>query len=183
MEGHESDNDEDDHDETGMVDIGGGVKLPCIRYGEAPLIVFTHGLGGYKEGSQTKTGPAGKTHLNDKGCKVVASAAVRHGFGVVLYTSRGSGKSIGWEAGAIGENFQAFSWAGLANDMLVFASQAECPTFIAGGASMGCATAITAALQAPDRMRGLLLLQVPRAWEARNEAAYAHKAQLMRELG
>jgi pimeloyl-ACP methyl ester carboxylesterase len=39
--------------------------------------------------------------------------------------------------------------------------------FVAGGQSMGCATAIYAALQAPERVSGLLLVNPPTAWETR----------------
>jgi pimeloyl-ACP methyl ester carboxylesterase len=46
--------------------------------------------------------------------------------------------------------------------MLTVASSYDLGRFIAGGVSMGAATALYAALQAPDRMAGLLLVR-PRA--------------------
>ncbi len=39
--------------------------------------------------------------------------------------------------------------------------------FVAGGSSMGCATSIYAALLAPERMKALVLVIPPTAWETR----------------
>ena len=44
--------------------------------------------------------------------------------------------------------------------MLTVASSYDLGRFIAGGVSMGAATALYAALQAPDRMAGLLLVRL-----------------------
>ena len=51
--------------------------------------------------------------------------------------------------------------------MLAVADSVDADTFIAGGMSMGCATAIHAAIQAPHRIRGLILAMPPMIWEGR----------------
>jgi 3-oxoadipate enol-lactonase len=56
-----------------------------------------------------------------------------------------------------------YRWDRLAADMLDRAPA----SFVAGGASMGCATTIHAALQAPERVEAMLLVIPPTAWETR----------------
>ncbi|HEX2849888.1 MAG TPA: alpha/beta hydrolase [Acidimicrobiales bacterium] len=57
-----------------------------------------------------------------------------------------------------------YEWRNLASVMLeVMAASAT----VAGGASMGCATAIYAALAAPERVTGLVLVIPPTAWATR----------------
>jgi pimeloyl-ACP methyl ester carboxylesterase len=53
--------------------------------------------------------------------------------------------------------------------------------YVAGGASMGCATALHAAVIAPARVRGLVLVIPPTAWETRaaQTGAYAVMADLV----
>ena len=53
--------------------------------------------------------------------------------------------------------------------------------YVAGGASMGCATALHVAVMAPDRVRGLVLVIPPTAWETRATqiGAYATMADLV----
>lgn len=43
--------------------------------------------------------------------------------------------------------------------------------FIAGGASMGASTALYAALQAPQRVKGLIPVSPPTAWHRRTQQA------------
>ncbi|RJG11808.1 alpha/beta fold hydrolase [Massilia cavernae] len=59
------------------------------------------------------------------------------------------------------------TWRALGADMLAVADAADAHDFIAGGMSMGCATAIHAAIQAPDRIKGLMLAMPPMVWETR----------------
>ncbi len=80
---------------------------------------------------------------------------------LVRYDARGHGQS---EATA---NLPDYQWAALAQDMLALADQVGFTQFVAGGQSMGCATAIYAALAAPERIKGLVLMNVPTAWETR----------------
>lgn len=80
---------------------------------------------------------------------------------LVRYDARGHGKSQA--------SFRPadYHWRNLGQDMLAVADAVEERYFIAGGASMGCATALYAALQAPERIQGLVLVIPPTAWEKR----------------
>ncbi len=80
---------------------------------------------------------------------------------LVRYDARGHG-----DLGA-SDSPADYQWSALAHDMLALADQVGFDTFIAGGQSMGCATSIYAALAAPQRIRGLVLMNVPTAWETR----------------
>lgn len=59
------------------------------------------------------------------------------------------------------------AWADLAHCQLELATGAGIATYIAAGASMGAATAIHAAVLAPERVRALVLVVPPTAWEVR----------------
>jgi 3-oxoadipate enol-lactonase len=83
------------------------------------------------------------------------------GLDVVRYDARGHGRSA---AGA-GPDDQV--WSRLADDYLAVADAAEVESFVAGGASMGAATVLFAALRAPERVQALVLVIPPTAWETR----------------
>jgi 3-oxoadipate enol-lactonase len=91
------------------------------------------------------------------------------GVQLVRYDARGHGAS---EASYTADSY---TWPNLAGDMLALADALGASTFIAGGASMGCATALTAALAAPQRVRGLVLVLVPNLWEARAAQARSYR--------
>jgi 3-oxoadipate enol-lactonase len=80
---------------------------------------------------------------------------------VVRYDARGHGTSQGTL------DPDHYRWDRLADDMLVEADAAGAERFVAGGASMGCATALFAALAAPDRVCALVLVIPPTAWASR----------------
>ena len=80
---------------------------------------------------------------------------------LIRYDARGHGKS----AGAPGN--ESYQWRHLGAELLAVAAAMDAPRFIAGGMSMGCASAIHAAVQAPDRIRGLVLAMPPMIWEGR----------------
>jgi len=58
-------------------------------------------------------------------------------------------------------------WPELARDMLGLADALGAPRALLGGVSMGCATSLHAAVLAPDRVIGLVLVAPPTAWETR----------------
>ena len=60
-----------------------------------------------------------------------------------------------------------YHWSNLAKDMLSVADALGIDEFVAGGQSMGCATTIYAGLMAPERIKGLVLMNPPTAWETR----------------
>ena len=77
---------------------------------------------------------------------------------------------------------RAYRWSALVDDMLRVPGEGP---FVAGGASMGAATAIYAAARAPRRVQGLVVVTPPSAWEskpARTEA-YEAAAQLVERQG
>ena len=98
---------------------------------------------------------------------------------LVRYDARGHGGS---EASYNPEDYQ---WKNLAQDMLALADETGSERFIAGGQSMGCATSIYAALYAPQRVKALLLVNPPTAWETRAEqvSMYGKIAWIARILG
>ncbi len=61
----------------------------------------------------------------------------------------------------------AYSWAALAADQLALADALGIDRFVSGGASMGCATALHAAVTAPERIDALVLVIPPTGWETR----------------
>jgi pimeloyl-ACP methyl ester carboxylesterase len=99
---------------------------------------------------------------------------------IVRYDARGHG--------ATGASYRAcdYTWPQLGADMLAVAAAAvNAPRFIAGGASMGCATALYAALAAPERIDALVLAIPPTAWETRSAqaAVYENMAGLVERKG
>jgi 3-oxoadipate enol-lactonase len=87
---------------------------------------------------------------------------------VVRYDARGHG---GCECAHFED--RAYRWSALVDDMMRVHKQGP---FVAGGASMGAATALDAAVRAPRRIQGLVLVTPPSAWEARPPQAEAYEA-------
>jgi 3-oxoadipate enol-lactonase len=77
---------------------------------------------------------------------------------------------------------RAYRWSAMVDDMLRVKSQGP---FVAGGASMGAATALYAACRAPRRIQGLVLVTPPRAWEDRSplSEAYESAARMVERRG
>lgn len=94
---------------------------------------------------------------------------------LVRYDARGHGQS------QASHKPDDYHWRNLGQDMLAVADAVDERYFIAGGASMGCATALYAALQAPGRIQGLVLAIPPTAWEKR--APQRERYQRMARLG
>ena len=83
---------------------------------------------------------------------------VPDGWDLVRYDAAGHGTS------AVADPDPArYGWERLADDMLALAPE----RFVAGGASMGCATALHAAVKAPERVEAMVLAIPPTAWETR----------------
>ena len=101
-------------------------------------------------------------------------AAIRAGHRVLRYDARGHGAS-----GSTPDP-EDLSWRELALDQLALADRVWIGTYVAGGASMGCATALHAAVTAPERIDGLVLVIPPTAWESR--AAQVGAYRLMADL-
>ncbi|MFN0090649.1 MAG: alpha/beta fold hydrolase [Acidimicrobiales bacterium] len=82
---------------------------------------------------------------------------------LLRYDARGHGES-GFTPDPGG-----YSWEELARDQLALAEVLGLGRYAAGGASMGCGTALHAAVLAPERVDALLLVIPPTAWETRRE--------------
>ncbi|MDQ1811874.1 alpha/beta hydrolase [Massilia sp. CCM 9210] len=95
---------------------------------------------------------------------------------LVRYDARGHGASAACAPA---------TWHALGQDMLALADALGEDTFIAGGWSMGCASALHAALHAPVRVDGLVLILPPTLWEARiaQAALYRRAIALAQSVG
>lgn len=76
-------------------------------------------------------------------------------------------------------------WPELARDMLALADALGAGRAFLGGVSMGCATSLHAAVSAPERVAGLVLVAPPTAWATRPRQArfYRVASTLVRWLG
>ena len=96
-------------------------------------------------------------------------------FRLIRYDARGHGGS------SAPRGTDSYHWRKLGADMLAVADATATHRFIAGGMSMGCASAIHAAVQAPERMAGLVLAMPPMIWE--NRAAQRELYKRIAERG
>ena len=98
---------------------------------------------------------------------------------VLRYDARGHGASADLSAPADGD------WATLALDQIALIDHVGWDEVALGGASMGTATALHAALALGDRVRALVLVIPPTAWETRAEQVdlYEQMAQAVEEHG
>ena len=78
-----------------------------------------------------------------------------------------------------------YRWDNLGEDLLALADALGVESFVAGGVSMGAATALHAAVQAPRRVMAVVLMLAPTAYETRDEQAelYRGAAVLVERLG
>lgn len=101
------------------------------------------------------------------------------GIRLVRYDARGHGRSQATLDPA------AYRWPELAGDLLALADALSIDVAVLGGISMGCATSLHAAVQAPNRVKGLVLVAPPTAWRTRPRQAriYRFSAGLVGSLG
>jgi pimeloyl-ACP methyl ester carboxylesterase len=104
-----------------------------------------------------------------------ARIAERHR--LVRWDARGHGGSTGTAEP------DTYLWPELARDLVTLADAIGVGRFVAGGVSMGAATALHAAVDAPARVAGLLLVLPPTAWETRTEDEYAGAADVVEQQG
>lgn len=90
---------------------------------------------------------------------------------VVRYDARGHGRS------APGPGPDAYRWESLARDLVAVADALDLDRpLVAGGASMGCATVLHAAVADPGRFAALVLAIPPTAWATRAAQADLYRA-------
>jgi pimeloyl-ACP methyl ester carboxylesterase len=125
-----------------------GVTLEVDRDGSGPTLVWGHGLTGSRA-SEDELGIIDWDHL-------------RAGIDLVRYDARGHGAS-GYTADPLD-----YAWDRMALDQLALADEIGIERYVAGGVSMGAATALHAACLAPERIEALVLMIPPTAWETRS---------------
>lgn len=92
---------------------------------------------------------------------------------LVRYDARGHGQS---ESSFSPSDYH---WKNLAKDMVSIADGLKISKFIAGGQSMGCATTLYASILAPKRIKGMILMNPPTAWETRAEQSHFYNRTAM----
>ncbi len=127
----------------------------------APPLVWAHGLS--------------SSMSSEDDLPLVDWSIAAPGHRVVRYDARGHG-----DTRSDGEPSD-HTWDRLARDQLALADALGIERYVAAGASMGCATAIHAALAAPARIDALVLVIPPTAWTTREEqtAMYTSMADLL----
>lgn len=141
-----------------------GAQLAHEVVGDGPVeLVWGHGLG------QTRVSDA-RTALVDWP-RVPAR--------VLRYDARGHGRST------TTPELSGYTWDELARDQLALAEAAGFGPYVTAGASMGCGTALHVACLAPERVRGLVLVIPPTAWETRAAQAsqWSEVGQVLRGPG
>ena len=98
---------------------------------------------------------------------------------VLRYDARGHG-----ESGLTSEPV-AYGWDRMALDQLELAATTGVGVYVAAGASLGAATALHAAVAAPERIVGLVLVIPPTGWETRAAQTdiYEQMARLVERAG
>ncbi len=124
-----------------------GLELAWDRAGVGPTMIWGHGLTSSRA-NEDLSGP-------------VDWSAVRATVDVTRYDARGHGES-GWS-----DDTTTYGWDALAVDQIALADSLGIDTWVSGGASMGAATALHVACAAPERVRALVLMIPPTAWETR----------------
>lgn len=129
-----------------MVEVR-GVELAVTDEGSGPAYFWGHGLSG-SMGQDAKFSMFNWARLAESNR-------------VVRWDARGHGESGGTEEP------ETYRWDNLARDLVGLVDALGVDQFVAGGVSMGAATALHTAVIAPERVRGLVLVLAPTAYETR----------------
>lgn len=124
-----------------------GVELAWEQLGEGPVFLWGHGLHSCR--------------ADEDGLGLLDWGSLAEHHRVVRYDARGHGES------GDTQDREAYSWDALASDQLVLADALGIDRYAAGGASLGAATALHAAVLEPERIEKLLLVIPPTGWETR----------------
>ena len=142
-----------EHDRSARVR---GVDLAFRHVGAGPDLVWGHGL---------SSSMASEDEIGIVGWSPVERIAT-----VLRYDARGHGGS-----GSTAD-LADYQWRSLALDQLALADHLGIERYISGGASMGAATSLHAAVLAPERIAALVLMIPPTAWAARAAQASSYRA-------
>jgi 3-oxoadipate enol-lactonase len=138
-----------------------GVDLAHDVAGAGPTMIWGHGLT--------------SSRAREAEIELLDWPRIRRHARVVRYDARGHGDS------GSSADPATYHWRELALDQLGLADALGIDHYIAGGASMGCATALHAAVIAPERIDALVLVIPPTAWATRaaQQQNYEISAQLV----
>jgi pimeloyl-ACP methyl ester carboxylesterase len=141
------------------------VELALTDRGSGPAFFWGHGLTG-------STAQDGRNSMFDWDRLARRRRILR-------WDARGHGESAGTLA------VDEYRWDNLALDLLALADVLGVERFVAGGVSMGAATALHAAVAAPERIDALVLVLAPTAYETRADQAkqYRDGAALIEKRG
>jgi 3-oxoadipate enol-lactonase len=120
--------------------------------GDGPPFVWAHGLTSSRANEES-------------GGLFDWAPVVATGRQVIRFDARGHGQTGG------PAEPDAYRWPQLATDLLDLLDDLDVERTAAGGASMGCATLLHAALREPARFDRLVLVIPPTAWETRADQA------------
>lgn len=142
-----------------------GVRLAVDDRGTGTPVLWGHGLTASMAG-------------DDQLAVLVPDLALDR-FRLVRYDARGHGRSTGTTDPA------DYLYPQLAHDQLAVADALGIDRFVSGGASLGAGTALHVATLAPERVRALVLVIPPTAWEGRaaQGGQYRASARLVAEQG
>lgn len=142
-----------------------GAELFSDRIGDGPTFVWGHGLTSSRAGEDA--------------FPLVRWDEVGQTADVLRYDARGHGKST------FTSELDGYGWDALALDQLGLCDELGIERAIVGGASMGAATALHVATMAPERVRALVLMIPPTAWETRATQAgvYGQMADVVDAAG
>jgi len=138
--------------------VPGVSDLACSVLGHGAPFVWCHGLTSSRA-NEDRRGLFDWAPLTSAGRQVIRYDARGHGVTGGPLDDRG-----------------AYEWPRLADDLLGLMDHLEIERAPAGGASMGCATLLHAAVQEPGRFERLVLVIPPTAWETRAAQADVYEA-------
>ena len=137
---------------------GARLAVRVTGEGDRPTLVWGHGL---------------TSSMDDEDAAGIFDWSSITGTGrLVRYDARSHGTS------SSGATVDELRWDRLGGDMLAVADAVGAESFVAGGASMGCATALFAARAAPERVTALVLVIPPTAWDTRAGQAQLYEANV-----
>lgn len=142
-----------------------GVDLAVREFGEGPAFIWSHAL-------------LGSMEQEDAG-GILAWPKLAQTVRLVRYDARGHGRS---EATLDPDDYR---WSEMARDLWSLADVLGAERALLGGVSMGCATSLHAAVAAPERVLGLVLVGAPTSWSTRPRQArlYRVSAKMIEKLG
>ncbi|MBI2389299.1 MAG: alpha/beta fold hydrolase [Deltaproteobacteria bacterium] len=125
------------------------------RYGQGVPLIWTHGI----------------FHPIDVDDHSAIGDALNRieGASVVRWDTRGHGRT------PPAERWEHHRWEALGDELLALADALGFERFVAGGISMGAAITLHAAVRAPERIAGLVLLAPPTAWHTRPPQQRAYR--------